>query len=144
MSSETQGADVDIQAVTREGATSGVPHGDVLTAFAEASVRGDEPALARAREALRDAMGPAAVVDAAGVIGNFQRMVRIADGTGIPLDRPVAVFSADLRQELGIDEFGAAGNTPAVGGLARFVARLARPLVRVVMSGYARKPAAPR
>ena len=45
----------------------------------------------------------AALVDAAAVVGNFERMVRIADGTGIPLDKPVAMVSADMREELGLD-----------------------------------------
>jgi hypothetical protein len=139
VSSETQGADVDLHAVTESAAASGVPHGAELTAFAEASVRGDAEAVAVARAALSEVMGPAAVVDAAGVVGNFQRMVRIADGTGIPLDKPVAVFSADLRDELGIDAFGAAANTPPVNRVLRLLGRMAQPLVRVIMSRYASK-----
>ena len=38
---------------------------------------------------------------AAGVIGNFERMVRIADGTGIPLDRIVDAMTSDFRAEFG-------------------------------------------
>ena len=38
------------------------------------------------------------------MLGNFERMVRIADGTGIPLDGPVVAASNDFREELGLDE----------------------------------------
>jgi hypothetical protein len=64
-------------------------------------------------------------------------MVRIADATGIPLDKPIAIFSADMREALGIDGFGAAQNTPAVGGALRWLGRITQPLVRVIMSRYA-------
>ena len=73
-------------------------------------------------------MGDAEVVDAAAVIANFQRMVRIADGTGIPIDGPLDVLSADLRHELGINEFSSAEGR-GKNGLLR---RLAAPLMRLV------------
>jgi hypothetical protein len=82
-------------------------------------------------------MGPEAVVDASGVVANFQRMVRIADATGIPLDKPVAVFSVDMREELGIDSFGAAANTPRGGPVLRTLGRLTRPLLGIIMKLYA-------
>ena len=44
------------------------------------------------------------MIDAAGVASHFQRMVRIADATGITLGDVEAV-TADLRSELGIDAF---------------------------------------
>jgi hypothetical protein len=84
---------------------AGIVHGAQLTAFADAAVRGDSAELATARDALRRAAGPAALVDAAAVIGNFERMVRIADGTGIPLDGVVGALSGDLREALGLDGF---------------------------------------
>ncbi len=39
--------------------------------------------LAEARERLRNALGEAALIEAAAVVGNFERMTRIADGAGI-------------------------------------------------------------
>lgn len=84
---------------------AGIAHGERLTAFADAAVRGDAAELATARDALREAAGSAALVDAAAVVGNFERMVRIADGTGIPLDGLVSALSGDLREELGLDRF---------------------------------------
>ncbi len=49
-------------------------------------------------------VGPAGLVDAAAVCANFNMMVRIADGTGTPLDAGSAPMSVDLRDELGLDE----------------------------------------
>ena len=46
--------------------------------------------------------------DAAAFVGNFQRMVRIADGTGIQLDEIAEVPSRAFRGRMGIDEFASA------------------------------------
>lgn len=99
------GADVDVRAVTEPtGApSSGLAHGGELLAFADAMVGRDDAALDRARAALLEAAGPENLVDAAAVASNFERMVRIADATGIPLDRPLEQASGELRAELGLD-----------------------------------------
>ena len=138
VSSETQGKEVDLLAVRDSAVDSGVPHSVELTTFAEAAVRGSREELEAARNSLQLAMGAEAVVEAAAVVGNFEHMVRIADGTGIPLDKPVAVFSVDLRAELGIDEFGTAAHTPEVGPLLRTASRLAQPLLKPIMRLYGR------
>ena len=80
--------------------------------FADAAV-GRTPNLAEAREALRAAMGADAVVDCAAVVANFQRMVRIADGCGIPLDPSTIGASADFRADLGVHAYASAANTPS-------------------------------
>ena len=71
-------------------------------AAAEAIVGGDEDSLRRARDEVTSAMGPEAMVDAAGVASNFQRMVRIADATGIPLGEGLEKYSREAREELGL------------------------------------------
>lgn len=83
----------------------GVPHGDLLMRFGEAAVDGSPAALIEARSRVRDALGEAGMIDAAGVIGIFDAVVRIADATGIPLESHKAEISADFRRELGIDAF---------------------------------------
>ena len=127
-SSKLTGSEADLHAVMGAGAThTGVPHGQQLVAFAEAAVaathEGDS-ALAKARDELLAAAGAAALVDAAGVVGNFQRMVRIADGTGIPVDGGMNALTAGMREDLGIDRFGSAANTAKVGGAAKAAGRL--------------------
>jgi hypothetical protein len=49
----------------------GVPHGRLLVTFAEAVLGDDDGALARARKALVEALGPSGLTDAAGVVGLF-------------------------------------------------------------------------
>ena len=119
-------------------ATSGLPGGEALTGFAEAAVRGEPEAIAAARERLRAELGDAATVDAAAVVGNFDRMVRIADGTGIPLDKLAAMVSADVRADLGIDDFGGAQNTAPIRGLERAAGKLLSRMLPLVLRYFRR------
>ena len=96
-------------AITEEGRPSGVPHGDVLVSFAEAVVSRDRATIAATREALIAAMGVEAMVDAAAVASNFERMVRIADGTGIPLGAGLEARSRAVRDELQLERLRASG-----------------------------------
>ena len=108
----TQNRDYDLTAVT--GAVqsdAGVPHGRLLVEFAEAVLGEDEEALTRARAALHTAIGPAGLVDAAGVVGLFNAIDRVADATGIPLEPEKAAASAGFRAVLGVDCFDAAIRT---------------------------------
>jgi hypothetical protein len=125
---EYQGLDAAGVRAISEGAKvgdAGIRHGAHLVAFAEAAVAGDGAELATARDALREAAGSAALVDAAGVVGNFERMVRIADGTGIPIDSFVAQLSGGIREELGLDDFSTRRVAPG-GPLLRVFAPVLR------------------
>ena len=96
----------DLGAVT--GAVDGdggVPHGRLLVAFAEAVLGDDDIALMQARGALQTVLEPAGLVDAAGVIGLFNAIDRVADATGIPLEPEKAAASADFRAVLDLDRF---------------------------------------
>ena len=124
-STQINGEEVDITAVTKGGQVdSGIEAGGVLVAFAEAAMTGSESDVAAAREALRSRLGDAATVDAASVIANFERMVRIADGTGIPLDAPLAMITADMQKEIGTDQFPSAVNTPKLTGVQATIGRV--------------------
>ena len=112
---------------------SGVAQGERLLAFADALVGEDDAALERERDALCAALGAEGLVDAAAVASNFERMVRIADATGIPLDAPVALAAADLPDALAIRGFGSASNTPRPRLPQRLVARALRPFGRAVL-----------
>jgi len=132
------GRDLDVHAVTDDAAAlaSGVPHAATLLAFADAVAGADDDALARARAAVLRDLGASELVDAAAVASNFERMVRVADATGTPLDTSVMILSGPLRHDLGLDRFGAAANTPPLGGVASMVAPLVRtlafPMLRLV------------
>lgn len=82
-----------------------VPHGKVLAQFAEAVLNDSDTELDQARMAAIAAVGGDGFVDAAGVVGTFERMTRLADCTGVPLDDLVLDGSEALREELGVNGF---------------------------------------
>ena len=77
-----------------------------LVAFSEALVRGDDAAIAEARDGLVTAPGETEMMGAPGVASNFERKVRIADATGMPLGRLKAA-TENLHQTLAINAFAA-------------------------------------
>ncbi len=107
-SSRVQGAEADLLAIVRGAdVDSRVLHGAELLQFVDA-VLGNGAGLEQARNTLTACAGTEVVADAAGVIGNFMRMVRIADGTGIPIDDYFDEPGRDIRAQLGIDSFSSA------------------------------------
>jgi len=81
-----------------------------LLRYCDAVVRRSADLAAR-RNAVLNELGEAATIDAAATIANYQRMVRIADGTGIPLDAFTMKSSEPWRDRLGINSFRSRGNT---------------------------------
>ena len=77
-------------------------HGALLARYAELLHGGED--LDEIQAELVAAVGEEGLVDAAAVCANFNMMVRIADGTGTPLDEGSVAMSDGLRQELGLDE----------------------------------------
>ena len=80
---------------------TGVPYGNELIAYADAVVNRSED-VTRTRDAVQKSLGDAGVIATAAVISNFQRMVRIADGIGIQIDKGLELASAGFRDEIGI------------------------------------------
>jgi len=91
-------------ALEGDGSGVGVPHGSILVEFGEAMLRGDAGRRARAREAVHAAMGAAALVDAAAIVASFNAVVKLADGSGIPLEDFKAQATVGLREELGLEK----------------------------------------
>ena len=91
-----------------DGADCGsrVPGAGVLNGYADAFFGADPGALRTARERVGRELGAEAVADAAGIIGIFNAVVRVADATGIPLEQFKAEASHALRADLGIDAWG--------------------------------------
>ena len=123
---ELTGGSIDFDGLTDPSCTEirGVPNSRELLQFANAcmGVEGADPE--SARQALVDSMGAAAMVDTAGVISNFQRMVRIADAIGIPSDGPMQVMSEDLRDQLGINQYVSAVNSTPPSFFQRLMLKL--------------------
>ncbi len=144
VSSKLIGEDVNLQTVTSGSeVVSGVPHEAELIQFAEASLGDDDDEIANARRQAREKLGDAGVVDAAGVIANFQRMVRIADGAGIPLDTPMAIASAPMRSKLGIDSYSSSHNTPPLSPVQRLIGRILDPFLPAVFKRIAKRVSSP-
>lgn len=116
-----------------DGRSVGVANEELLDNFTKAALLRDERRLAEAREALELAMGRDALVDAAAVIGCFQRLNRMADGTGIALDEQMMFMTTGLRQILSIDDYATAANTPKLRGMKKVRAMLMRPLEGLMM-----------
>ena len=104
---EQAGTDYQLDGVMGDG-DGGIPHGGKLIEFAEAVIGPDPERLATARGALLQTLGPAALVDAAAVVANFNAIDRVADATGTPVDDARIDTSAPFRAQLGIDRFPSA------------------------------------
>ena len=110
----TNNTEVDIQSINGDAisAATGIEFGPELLAFAESIAARDTKAITQTRSALLAIAGPQAVVEAAGVAANFQRMVRIADSIGIPVDNMATELGQSVRKELNLERFASAQNTP--------------------------------
>lgn len=137
LSADLSNADINLQVINGdESATEGdIAHAKALMNFAESFARRDEDALAQARQRLLDEAGAEVLVDAAAVAANFQRMVRIADCTGIPLDTRSAAMSVGVRKELQLERFESARNTPPTGLKIKLLSLIARPLAKLMLKG---------
>jgi hypothetical protein len=112
-SAQTTETEIDIQGINGDtkAAALSVEYGAQLMIFAEALAGGNADELQAARESLQLCAGDAVLVEAAGVAANFQRMVRIADSMGIPVDDMETELGIQVREELGIHRFRTGENT---------------------------------
>ncbi len=115
LSANTTETAVDMQMVNGSTASDSqeMPFANELSQFAAAIAGRDTQTIAQARDELVEVAGETVMVDAAGVAANFQRMVRIADSMGIPIDEKNVEPGAAIRDELNLSRFASAQNTPA-------------------------------
>ncbi len=107
----------------------GIPHSKLMIMYTDALVKRDKVAIKASRDALVEAIGAEATVDAAGVISNYTRTVRVSDGTGVPVDAPIQVMSEDLREELKINEFDSAEKTKNMPFIKRMIMKRLVPVM---------------
>ena len=141
LSAELTHTEIDLQIINGqdEAGDGGVQFGRELMKFAESLARRDEEALVQARAELQAAAGNEVLVDAAGVAGNFQRMVRIADCTGIPVDGVMGALSNDIQDQLDLRRFATADTTPRFTSLQKLLNIPKRMLIRKVLGAADRK-----
>ena len=83
----------------------GVPQAAELIEFGEAMLGEDRDRQALARRAIYRTLGPAGLVDAAAIVASFNAVVKIADGTGIPLEDEKTAATQEMREALGLERF---------------------------------------
>lgn len=96
--------DSELRGVLEDGAREGfdVPCGRELVAFAEAVVRGDASEIEQTREAMCEQVGAEGAARAVGVVAQFDAITRIADATGIQIDKGLASTTEQMRSEMGL------------------------------------------
>lgn len=115
LSAKTTETAIDLQMVNGSSASDaqGIPFANELARFAEAIAERDTAKIKRTRDKLVKVAGDVVMIDAAAVAANFQRMVRIADSMGIPIDEKNIEAGAGIREELELSRFASAQNTPS-------------------------------
>ncbi len=104
-SAEVTTTPLEPRAITDRSIDPLLPHGVVLLDFVDAALTGGEALRETARTAVLGALGPTGLVDAAGVVANFEMMNRIADATGMPVGKGTLKRTAEWRALIGIDRF---------------------------------------
>lgn len=100
------GDEIDMNAlIGKADGDGGIPHSALLARFADAAIGDDGDELAAARSELQNALGDEALVDSSAIVATFNAIVRVADSTGIPIDEARIEPTADLREQLGINDF---------------------------------------
>lgn len=104
-SSEINQMPVDVRAITDPTVDPLIPGGVALLGLVDAVLTRSTAEIKAASEVVRSEVGEAGLVDAAAVIGNFQMMNRVADGTGMPTGRGSRIRHAALIDLLGLERF---------------------------------------
>jgi hypothetical protein len=104
-SSKAKGGSFDLSLIVGTPGDGNIAHGALLIAFAEAVLGVDDESLAETQSRIRAAIGDAALVDAAAIVATFNAIDRVADATGIQIEKAKAQATADVRAALGINAF---------------------------------------
>ena len=98
------GYDLNITGLVDPDVAIGVHGGDALLRFVETVLGRSETSLGDVHESIVSDLGPEALVDAAAVLGNFEMMNRVAEGSGIPIPQQAIEYEADMVEQLGLLE----------------------------------------
>ncbi len=85
-------------------ALDAIPNARTLIRLADAFMDSEPDRLANIRDEAVSVIGELGVIETIGVAANFQRMVRIASGTGIPIDEPDSEFGTAVRAALNLSD----------------------------------------
>ena len=110
-SGEQEGKDYDLSVITSDTGDGGVEAGHVLRALTEAAIRSEWNLLDQLRSDAFNNIGEQETVDALTVAAAFNGITRVADSTGIPLDKAMAEETTSIRETTGIDQFSYAAKS---------------------------------
>ena len=96
-------SEVNVDVIRSGAGDGGVQHGHALLAFVDAAMQLDPALTGAARAALTEAIGAAAVVDAAAVTAMFQLNTRAADAAGVSIEDGSLENRSKLGAQLGFD-----------------------------------------
>jgi len=102
-STEVTSTPLDPRSITDRSVDPLLPDGSILLDFVDAALIGDDSERSATRSAVLAVVGPTGLVDAAGVIANFEMMNRIADATGMPVGKGTLKRTAEWRDLIGIN-----------------------------------------
>lgn len=95
----------DLRSITNSELLSGVTHGELLRELTDATVLSQWEKLREIRDRASKILGHQTLVDILTVASGFNGITRVADSTGIPLDKTTAETTFDLRETTGIENF---------------------------------------
>lgn len=95
----------NLNSITDAKFVAGVAHEQHLQRLTEAAISGDWLALQEHIQAAEKAMGYQQAIDTLVVAAAFNGITRVADATGIPLDRNTAETTIEMRATTGIQRF---------------------------------------
>lgn len=105
VSSQSEGFDANLNAVTLDDVDSGILHSSLLRQLTEATIEMRWDDVASLRSEATSAIGSQSTVDALAVASGFNGITRVADATGIPIDSYEDDLGREIRSSIGIDEF---------------------------------------
>ena len=95
----------NLRSITNSELLSGVTHGELLRELTDATVLSQWEKLREIRDRASKIFGYQTLVDILTVASGFNGITRVADSTGIPLDKTTAETTFDLRETTGIENF---------------------------------------
>ena len=99
----------NLDSVTSEGiADAGVKNGAFLMELAAAVYAQDVDVLADIRTRGVKLLGERGLAEAMSIASGFNGITKVANGTGLPLDKSTADITGEMRTETGIDEYSEA------------------------------------
>ena len=95
----------NLRSITNSELLSGVTDGGLLRELTDATVLSQWEKLREIRDRASKILGHQTLVDILTVASGFNGITRVADSTGIPLDKTTAETTFDLRETTGIENF---------------------------------------